>query len=475
MNFIHSIKFRFTLWYLLVLAITLVFLCAGVYVVLFNTLYKSLDDSLEKSVMDLVRDPGTYDLVSRGDTRQPQRDLLLMSYYSGDELVKLTGPRRFALDDESIKQVIRDKRVFFTIHSEEGEDLRCFGTWLPPETAGAVSRVMPRDKENAPVVLIMGRPTGPIEESLSKLLYVFLFAIPVCLAVAGGGGIFLARQILKPVETITQAAREIEESDLNRRIDIKTKDELGRLAETLNQMIDRLEKAFKRQREFTSDASHELRAPLAIIQAESTLALQKDRDAIAYKQSLETVSQEVDHMAKIIDQLLMLARSDAGKDQPMYEEIDLADVLQGLTSDINVLCQDKELSLEINAGTKVCVQGDKVNLRRLFLNVLDNAIRYTPHGGIISISLAQQGKTALVTIQDTGVGISLEHITNIFDRFYRVDKARSRADGGSGLGLAICKQIAEAHGGGISVVSQAGKGSTFSIRLPVNKELRLQQ
>jgi len=468
MNFTHSIKFRFTLWYLLVLVITLVFLCAGVYVVLFNTLYKSLDDSLEKNVMDLVRDPGAYDSVSRGDVRQPQRDLLLMSYYSGDELVKLTGPGRFALDDESIKQVIRDKRVFFTIYSADGQDLRCFGTWLPPETAGAVPRIMPHDKENAPVVLIMGRPTGPIEDSLSKLLYVFLLAIPVCLVVAGGGGIFLARQILKPVETITKAAREIEESDLNRRIDVKTKDELGRLAETLNQMIDRLEKAFKRQREFTSDASHELRAPLAIIQAESTLALQKDRDAIAYKQSLETVSQEVDHMAKIIDQLLMLARSDAGKDQPIFEEIDLAEVLQGLTSDINVLCQDKELSLEINAGTKVSVQGDKVNLRRLFLNVLDNAIRYTPHGGIISISLAQQGQTALVTIQDTGVGISRDHIPHIFDRFYRVDKSRSRAEGGSGLGLAICKQIAEAHGGGISVVSQAGKGSTFSIRLPNN-------
>ena len=109
MNFTHSIKFRFTLWYLLVLVITLVFLCAGVYVVLFNTLYKSLDDSLEKNVMDLVRDPGAYDSVSRGDVRQPQRDLLLMSYYSGDELVKLTGPGRFALDDGSIKQVIRDK------------------------------------------------------------------------------------------------------------------------------------------------------------------------------------------------------------------------------------------------------------------------------------------------------------------------------------------------------------------------------
>ena len=468
MNFIHSIKFRFTLWYLLVLAITLVFLCAGVYIVLFNTLYKSLDDSLEKNVMDLVRDPGTYDAVSRGDVKQTPRDLVLMAYYSGDELVKLTGPGRFTLDDESIKRIIRDKRVFFTIYSEDGQDLRCFGTWMPPETAGAVPRVMPGDKENAPVILIMGRPTSPIDESLSKLLYVFMLAIPVCLVVAGGSGIFLARQILKPVEIITEAAREIEESDLNRRIDVKTKDELGRLAETLNQMIDRLEKAFKRQKEFTSDASHELRAPLAIIQAESTLALQKDRDADAYKQSLETVSQEVEHMAKIIDQLLMLARSDAGKDQLIFEEINLAEMLRDLTSDINVLCQDKGLSLQIVTGEKVSIQGDKVNLRRLFLNVMDNAIRYTPHGGTISVSLSQQRQIALVTISDTGVGISREHIPHIFDRFYRVDKARSRTEGGSGLGLAICKQIVEAHGGGLSVESKIGEGSTFSIMLPLD-------
>jgi heavy metal sensor kinase len=470
MNFIHSIKFRFTLWYLLILAATLILLCAGVYFLLSQTLYRSLDDSLQKDATEMSRSATVYEDISRGDIKQPPRDLLMLCFYSGDELVRISDKNRYILDDETVKQVIRDKRLLFTANSTGEEKLRCFGTQLPRENEDSIPRIFPREGEKRPVVLIVGRPVAQIEESLNELLRVFIIAIPACLAIAGGGGIFLSRRVLKLVDTITQTALEIEESDLGRRIDVKTKDELGRLALTLNQMIGRLEKAFQRQKEFTSDASHELRAPLAIIQAESTLALQKDRDASSYRQSLETVSQEVENMAKIIDQLLMLARSDAGKSQLIFEEINLAEVLQDLTSDINVLCQDKGLSLEINTGAQVSIQGDKVNLRRLFLNVLDNAIRYTPHGGIISISLSQEAQTAFVTITDTGVGISKEHIPHIFDRFYRVDKARSRAEGGSGLGLAICRQIVEAHGGGISVASQAGQGSTFSIRLPVNPD-----
>lgn len=470
MSFLHSIKFRFTLWYLLILASTLVLLCAGVYLLLSQTLYRSLDDSLQKNAAEMSRSTTVYDDISRGDIKQPPRDLLMLCFYSGDEMVKISDKNRYILDDETIKQVIRDKRVLFTANSTGTEKLRCFGIQLPRENEDSVPRTLPRDNEKRPVVLIVGRPIGQIEDSLNELLRVFIIAIPICLAIAGGGGIFLARRVLKPVDTMAQAALEIEESDLGRRIDIKTKDELGKLALALNQMIDRLEKAFVRQKEFTSDASHELRAPLAIIQAESTLALNKDRAAADYRQSLETISQEVEHMAKIIDQLLVLARSDAGKEQLSFEEVDLSRLLHDLTSDIDILCHDKGVSLALNAGAKAVINGDVGKLKELFLNIIDNAIRYTPHGGTISVSLSKEGQTALIAINDTGIGIPSEHIPNIFDRFYRVDKARSRAEGGSGLGLAICKQIVEAHGGGISVESRAGQGSTFSIRLPLQSD-----
>jgi signal transduction histidine kinase len=172
-------------------------------------------------------------------------------------------------------------------------------------------------------------------------------------------------------------------------------------------------------------------------------------------------------MVKIIEQLLTLARSDAGQEAHAIEHVDLGEMLRGLAADFKVVFNDKGLSLELDTGNKAVVEGDVLKLKRLFANVLDNAARYTPGGGTISITLFADKKDAVVRIRDTGVGISPEHLPFIFNRFYRVDKARSRADGGSGLGLAICRQIAEEHGGEIYAESEVGKGSSFSVKLPL--------
>ncbi len=468
MSFIHSIKFKFTLWYLLVLAVTLILLCTGVYFLLYHTLYNALDDSLERNTLEISRSGTFYADISPNVIEPPSRDLLILAYYSGDRLVKISSNNQFTLDDETVIKVITTGRLFFTANTTGGEELRCFGTRLPPGEENSIQRTTPSEEKNRPVVLIMGKPVAPIEESLAALINALMIAIPVCLVIAGSGGIFLARRALKPVDTISRTAHDIEENDLSRRIDVRTKDELGRLTITINDMIERLEKAFERQKQFTGDASHELRAPLAIIKAETTLALQKERDAHEYRQSLVMISQEIEHMAKTVDQLLLLARSDAGNERLSFEEINLTELLQSLASDVNVLCQDKGLSLELNTNTNIIIRGDKGRLKRLFLNILDNAIRYTPRDGVISVNLSDDGKTTLVTVKDTGIGIPAEHIPYIFERFYRADKARSRIEGGSGLGLAICKQIVDAHNGHIFVESQVGRGSTFSIRLPLN-------
>ncbi|MBM3132737.1 MAG: two-component sensor histidine kinase, partial [Chloroflexi bacterium] len=233
-------------------------------------------------------------------------------------------------------------------------------------------------------------------------------------------------------------------------------------------MIDRLERAFKRQQQFTGDASHELRTPLAVIQAEATLALQKEREAGEYRESLQTISEEAGHMASIIEKLLTLARADSGTEQLMFEEIDLGKLLTEIAADAEVLCQHKGLSFQLGEVPGLTLKGDRARLRELFLNLLDNAIKYTPAGGTVSLSLREAERMATVDVRDTGLGIPPEHVPHIFERFYRVDKARSRAEGGAGLGLAICKHIAEIHGGRIEVQSEAGKGSTFSVRLPLS-------
>jgi heavy metal sensor kinase len=315
--------------------------------------------------------------------------------------------------------------------------------------------------------IAVGRSTTDIDESLAGLIRTLAIAGPLTLVLAGAGGIFLAQRALKPVDQITRTAHEIEESDLSRRIPVQSKDELGRLASTLNQMIERLEKAFKRQQRFTSDASHELRTPLAVIQAESTLALNKERTANEYKQSLEIVSNESMLMAKVVDQLLTLARADSGKEQLSFEEIDLSELLAGVTAHAEILCRDKGLEFHSDRIETILVSGDRAKLRELFLNLLDNAIRYSPDGGKISLTLRRAEEMVVISITDTGIGISEEDIPHIFERFYRVDKARSRVENGAGLGLAICKYIAEIHGGRIEVVSRLGEGSTFSVWLPI--------
>ena len=318
--------------------------------------------------------------------------------------------------------------------------------------------------------LAVGQPTKHIEDALNELLRMFFVAFPLTLIVAGVGGVFLARRALKPVDQMAQTAREIEETDLSQRIAVNARDELGRLASTLNQMMERLERAFKRQREFTGDASHELRTPLSVIQAESTLALQRERRPEEYQRSLEAISDEATHMSQIIEQMLVLARGDSGTGQVSFGKVELNGLLKKVGEDMAILSQEKGLRWTLRLNGPLTIEGDLDLLRRLFLNLADNAVRYTPHGGEVSIVAEAVDATALVSFSDSGIGIATDHIPYIFERFYRVDKARSRSDGGSGLGLAICKQIVELHGGQIDVHSREDKGSTFTVRLPLAQE-----
>ena len=447
MKFFKSIRTRLTLWYLAVIVVLLLIFSSVAYFMLDYTLYNNLDNTLQNRANSL--NTPTYVV--------PKSNELLMSFdANGNETQSVGGvtvdtPKLSGL----IKKAIAGQNAYLSATGTENQNIRLYATsFLNPFNG-------------QPVVIVVGQTTTEITDVLHTFVYVIVIAMVAIIILAGIGGLFLAERALKPVQQITKTAQNIEGSDLSQRINVKTDDELGMLASTLNEMIGRLEESFNRQRQFTADASHELRTPLAIMQAEATLALSKERAPDDYRKSLETISQESDYMSSVIGKLLFLARSDAGKEQLTFEDVELKGLITGLASNIEALAQDKGIKFAVDAHEELMVSGDKVKLRQLFINILENAVRYTPTAGHISVSLVKQESNAVVSISDTGIGIPPEHLPHIFERFYRVDKARARADGGVGLGLAIAKIIAESHKGNIEVESELGKGTTFRISIPV--------
>ncbi len=474
MSFIHSIKFRFTVWYLIVLTLLISVLSVGVYFYLSHSLHRNLDRSLELRATQLQTIQGVMSSIAMGEFEEELGEVVLLyfSIKNSREITSISAQNvDVTLDSELVQRALHGEAFYTTITAAEGKELR-FYVFPLPRSVPAFSPARPGILQTGTAsiesaVIAVGRSTEDIDKSLAGLIRTLSIAGPFTLILAGAGGVFLAQRALKPVDKIARTAHQIGESDLSRRIPVQSRDELGRLASTLNQMIERLERAFKRQQQFTADASHELRSPLSVIQAESTLALNKERSPDEYKRSLEVISNESAHMAKVIDQLLMLARADSGRESLSFEEIDLGDLLASIAENTEILCKDKGIEFCSDLRDSILVSGDRAKLRELFLNLLDNAIRYSPDGGTISLTLRREEDMAVIDIADTGIGIPEKDIPHIFERFYRVDRARSREQAGAGLGLSICKYIAEVHGGRIEVKSELGKGSTFSVWLPL--------
>ena len=247
---------------------------------------------------------------------------------------------------------------------------------------------------------------------------------------------------------------------------------LGRLARTFDEMIARLDEAFRRQREFTADASHELRTPLTIIKGQIDVSLQREREPEVYRQVLSTVNEEVNRLIRLAGSLLTLTRADAGQIPLTLEPVSVSDLVAGTLEQVRPLASQREIELQLLADTDVTIRADEDLLLQLLLNLLDNAIKYTPAGGQVTAGWSLDGDQVALWVRDTGPGIPEEHLSHLFDRFYRVDKSRSRAEGGVGLGLAISRWIAEAHAGSLSVESEQGAGSTFTVRLWTARSLR---
>jgi heavy metal sensor kinase len=462
-----SVRLRLTLWHTALVALVLAGFAALVYVVIARQLESEIDHDLQLRALQASRE---LRAVTRDWPQNRVRSLDVPATALVDtslylQLVAPNGevvggssnlPEPLPVPSETLRQVLSGQEVHDTLGLGDGR-VELYST--PLLLDGQVV-----------AVLQVAAPLRPLETSLGQLRLVLGTVVLGAIVLAALIGWFLARRAMRPVDLMTRAAQAIGQSaDHSRRLaEPKERDELGRLAGTFNQMLDRLDQAFHTQQRFLADASHELRTPLATIRTNVEALLRgavenpTERDA-----SLRAIARETDRMGRLVSDLLALAHADAG--QPLVRRVVELDALL-----LDVYQQERRLAegVELRLGEldQVAVDGDPDRLKQLLLNLVDNALRYTPTGGVVTLDLERRDGEALLRVRDTGPGIPPEHLSRIFERFYRVDQPRSRKAGGTGLGLAICKWVAEAHGGRIEVESQPGAGSTFTVLLPVRKE-----
>jgi heavy metal sensor kinase len=301
------------------------------------------------------------------------------------------------------------------------------------------------------------------------LLYI---AIPLLLICSALGGYWISTRALAPVDQITKTARTISAQNLSSRLVVPpTGDELARLSETLNGMLDRLEAAFKKITQFTADASHELRTPVAVMRTRAELSLRKARSPEEYRDVIAEVLTELEKTSGLIEQLMFLARADSGAETLNFSPTNVTEVLREACHQGSALAEAKQIGFQEQISSdSMWIRGDATSLRQLFLILIDNAVKYTPSNGQVEVSLHRNNGYAIAQVRDTGIGIAEADLPNVFERFYRADKARTRELGGVGLGLSIGRWITEVHSGTIEVQSAPGRGSVFQIRLPITTQ-----
>ena len=334
---------------------------------------------------------------------------------------------------------------------------------------------VPVGKEDHPADvgrLLVGRSLEPMNEMLQQTLSTFAVAGPLLVLFACLGGYFLAGRALAPVAAITQTAQRIRAEGLGQglRIGMPARhDELGELTATLDAMLTQLEAAFMRERRFTADAAHELRTPLAVVETETSIALTRPRSAQEYQRVLSVVEGETVRMGRLVTNLLALARADAGQHLLTWSPVRLDALCNTVANQMSSLAAENGITLTSQPAAEITVLGDDIWLTQMLVNLVDNAIKYTPPGGWVRIALAAAPAQAIIRVEDNGAGIAADQLQYIFERFYRADQARNRDDpaAGFGLGLAICNWVTHAHGGTLEVVSRLGHGSCFLIRLPM--------
>ncbi len=456
----HSVRVRLTLWYAGALTVVLIFYAGGVFVFLRHSLFTELDGRLHE---DFEVAEQMLERTVDGGIRWRASDHHEEENIGDDSWLEVWSP---------------EGKLLYRRESFERGGREFLFSVAPPGQRGYQSISLPNDIHvralsgpyaiaGLSVVIRVARSEARLRRELNGLLLVLGLGLPVAVGTAGFGGYGLARRALAPVGQMGERARTITAEHLGERLPVvNSDDELGHLATVFNDTFARLERSFEQLRRFTSDASHELRTPLTAIRSVGEVGLREHRDENAYREIIGSMLEEADRLGRLVDSLLTLSRADAGQVKLTFERVDLAELVHDVVNHLSVLAEEKRQHVSVETAGPVYATVDRLVLRQAIVNLVDNAIKYSPDGGHVRIVVRDQPHGPALEVIDTGPGIGAEHRDRVFDRFYRVDKARSRELGGTGLGLAITRWAVEVHGGRLELESEEGRGSTFRISLP---------
>ncbi|HSE98157.1 MAG TPA: ATP-binding protein [Blastocatellia bacterium] len=456
-----SIRAKLTLWYLGIAAAVLIAFAVAIYLYLSNGLLTAIDDSLRNQAARIAR-----------AVAHPL------------EIEEMNQSGALMLAPQFVSIVDKNGEVSDQILDREGHQVpviqssleRAASQWEPqfdevsvlPDKAARVITWPARDEEGDLFFVVVGQSLKELHQAQRQLLLLLAISNPIALLLASLGGLWIANKALSPVDRLTRAAEHIGRGNLSERVEeTGTNDEIGRLAATFNEMIGKLEQAFQRERRFTADASHELKTPLAILRGDIEVALRRDRTPEEYRRVLASSLEEIARLTKLTDDLLTLARSDAGEVLLEMEPVRIDRLAREVCESLAPLAASAGITLDYRLpDSPALIEADASRIRQLVVNLLDNAIKYTPSGGNVRLDLKTEGEAAVLEVADTGRGILDEALPRIFDRFYRQSDPSDLRAGGFGLGLAISKWIVEAHHGVVEVESKPGLGSRFIVRLP---------
>jgi heavy metal sensor kinase len=445
-----SIRARLTLWYALIMALVLAVFAFATFAYVRESLFAQIDARLDENLSLII----TAARTSLSDLAEVEHDTRVLNFRVVEDEWPLYVSGGWSAANLDIAGAPPDK-----------------GRWIYAPALGGIYHL----KEKIVVVgtrrlrVSAAEQSEQIHRGLDRLSLTLIGAFPLTLLLSLFGGYFLVGRMLTPLQHITQRARSISAENLDERLAVANpRDELGQLSTLLNDAFARLDESFNRLRCFTQDAAHELRTPLAVLRSVGEVGLQEPRDPFAYREIIGSMLEEVDRLARLVDGLLMLARAESGRFSVAKRPEDLRALGQEVVECLLVLAEEKNQRLSFDAEKSLSADIDRDTLRIALINVIANAIRFTPKGGTISVVLRTDGSGSAIDVEDNGPGIALEHQAHIFERFYRVDTSRSHLTGGTGLGLAIARWAVEANSGTIGLQSVAGQGCLFRILLPAS-------